>query len=174
VVHLAWCCAMQCLRRAAGQIDDTGTLLKSSHPSAHEWDPTMPSYRPNCTDPERSMPNAAGRMGWATAGGGPFTQKQWPTKPVAVPGTPSGSKSRSGPTRACNSVSFQAALGGRVGWRVDAGWRRQLHHRSHACLTGELSLVHAGASPAAPVGRRSGTRHRTTVFMIFTISGCCL
>ena len=62
-----------CLRRAAGQIDpNTGNLTRGSHASAHQWDATLPSYRPNCTDPERSMPNAAGRMGWATAGSGPF------------------------------------------------------------------------------------------------------
>ena len=88
-----------CLRRAAGQIDPhTGNLSAQSHPSAPQWDPTFPTYTPNCTDPERSEPNKAGRMGWASAGGGPFGEWQWPTKPVSVKGTPKGSIGRSGPT----------------------------------------------------------------------------
>lgn len=98
-----------CLRRAAGQIDPhTGNLTKNSHPSAQQWDPAFPAYTANCTDPVRSMPNAMGRMGWATAGGGPFTAWQWPTNATSVKGTPAGGKGRSGPTYA----GFNSCTGG--------------------------------------------------------------
>jgi len=98
-----------CLRRAAGQIDPhTGSLSANSHPSAPQWDTSFPAYTPNCTDPDRSEPNLAGRMGWATAGGGPFGEWQWPTKPVSVKGTPQGGMSRSGPTY----PSFASCTGG--------------------------------------------------------------
>jgi hypothetical protein len=98
-----------CLRRAAGQIDPhTGNLSQNSHPSAHQWDPKFPAYTASCTDPVRSMPNTAGRMGWATAGAGPFAEWQWPTNATSVKGTPTGSKSRTGPTYS----GFNSCTGG--------------------------------------------------------------
>jgi hypothetical protein len=98
-----------CLRRAAGQIDPhTGNLSKNSHPSAQQWDPKFPNWSPHCTDPIRSMPNTVGRMGWATAGAGPFTEWQWPTNATSVKGTPTGGKSRSGPTYS----GFNSCTGG--------------------------------------------------------------